>query len=212
MDIYCFGDSITFGEFDTERGGWVDRLKTACMARFVATGQPGDSVFNLGISGETTRMMRARFGAELQARFDAEVRSLVLLAYGANDAAESEGSLRVPRDEYVDNLAWAIDEARRLGCEVWLVNVTPVAPSADGVRSATGRLRANAVLARYNEALRELSRSKSVELLDVNAAFRAHELTSLFVADGLHPNAKGHALVFEVVQARLSRQSLSLRE
>src|SRR5689334_11923117 len=53
MDIYCFGDSITYGECDTERGGWVDRLKTARMA-------PEVSVFNLGIGGETSRMMRAR--------------------------------------------------------------------------------------------------------------------------------------------------------
>ena len=203
MDIYCFGDSITFGEYDTERGGWVDRVKTECMARHVATGEPADSVFNLGIGGETTRMMRARLKTELATRLDVDARSLVVLAYGANDAAESEGTFLVSREEYVENLAWAIDEARRLRCDAWLVNVTPMAAAADGVRNASGRLRSNAVVARYNDALRELSQSKAVELLDVNAAFRAHELASLFAPDGLHPNAKGHTVIFEMVRERL---------
>ena len=27
MDIYCFGDSITLGEYDTERGGWDGWIK-----------------------------------------------------------------------------------------------------------------------------------------------------------------------------------------
>lgn len=151
MDIYCFGDSIALGEYDTERGGWVDRIKTECMARFVARGEPEDCVFNLGIGGETTRMMRARLKAELETRLDVSAHSQVILAYGANDAAESGGSILVPLEEYVENLSWAIDEARRLRCEAWLLNLTPVSPTADGV----------------------------------------------------HPNAAGHALICEVVRARL---------
>jgi hypothetical protein len=98
--------------------GWVDRLKTECMARFVARGEPDDCVFNLGIGGETTRMMRSRLKTELETRLDASERSLVMLAYGANDAAESAGSVLCPQEEYVENLSWAIEQARRLHCEV----------------------------------------------------------------------------------------------
>ena len=204
MDIYCFGDSITFGDYDAERGGWVDRLKADGMARSVASGQEDGAVVNLGIGGETTGMMRSRLTSELEARLDAGARSLVVLAYGANDAADLDGRFRVPQEEYVENLSWAIDEARRLRCEVWLMNVTPVAPAADGIRNASGRLRSNAVVARYNAALEVLSQRKSVELLDVNGAFPRDELASLFVADGVHPNAEGHARICARVRERLA--------
>jgi lysophospholipase L1-like esterase len=201
MDIFCFGDSITLGEYDTERGGWVDRLKIACMARFVAGGDAEeDCIFNLGIGGETTRMMRARLTNELEARLDPDVRSLVILAYGANDAAEADGQFLVPLDEYVANLSWAIDEARAHRCDVAFVNVTPIAPQADGVPNRNGRLRANGVVARYNEALAELARRMSVELVDVHGLLSAH----MFSADGIHPNAEGHASIAARVGERLS--------
>jgi len=203
MDIYCFGDSITLGEYDTERGGWVDRLKTECMKRFVALGQPEDCVFNLGIPGETTQGMRARLTNELAARWDPDARSLVILAYGANDAAESDGSMQVPVEAYVENLSWAIDEVRARTCDAWLVNVTPVAPAADGVRNPWGRLRSNAAVAPYNDALAELARQKSAALIDVNSAFRTHEHASRFVADGVHPDAAGHALISEILLRRI---------
>ncbi|HEY7956801.1 MAG TPA: SGNH/GDSL hydrolase family protein [Polyangia bacterium] len=206
VHCYCFGDSITYGDSDTERGGWVARLKTECLARS-ACGELGADVFNLGIGGETTRLMRARFSPELEARLEGGARSLVTLAYGANDAAESDGSFLVPEKEYAENLAWAIDEARRQGCEVWLLNVTPLAPAADGVRSlGSGRLRSNALVSRYNDLLRQLAHQKRAELLDVHAAFMRHDLSSLFAPDGLHPNAEGHALIANLVGKRLLRK------
>jgi lysophospholipase L1-like esterase len=204
MDIYCFGDSITLGEYDGERGGWVDRLKTECIARFLARGEPDDCVFNLGIGGETTQRMRVRFKHELATRVDPSVQSLLLLAYGAVDSVESGGRFLVPREEYVENIDWAIDQAREHRCEVWILNVTPVAPAADGVRTASGRLRSNDVVSRYNEALRGLSRTKATELIDVNSAFGTHERTSLFAPDGVHPNAAGHALIHGLVHDRRS--------
>lgn len=204
MDIYCFGDSITYGASDGERGGWVDRLKTACLARHLEGG-PDVDVFNLGIGGETTRMMRSRLSAELAARLEPGPPSRVTLAYGANDAADAGEGLRVPLEEYVDNLSWAIDEARRVGCEVWLLNVTPVASWMDGVRNAAGRLRSNAMVARYNAALAALAEQKSAGLIDVNGALGQHAPQAVFVADGVHPNAHGHALICALVEQGLVR-------
>jgi lysophospholipase L1-like esterase len=58
-------------------------------------------------------------------------------------------------------------------------------------------------VSRYNDALRELSQRKSAGLIDVNGTLRKHELGSVFVADGVHPNAEGHALICNLVQERL---------
>jgi lysophospholipase L1-like esterase len=150
-------------------------------------------------------MMRGRLASELRARLDAGRRWLVTLAYGANDAAEAGGKFLVPIEEYVENLEWAIDEVGRLGGEAVLLGITPVAPSVDGARNAGGRLRSNAAIARYNEALAGLAKRKSAALIDVNGEFAKRETSALFVADGVHPNAKGHALIFELVRDRLLR-------
>lgn len=203
MNIYCFGDSITFGEYDTEKGGWVNRLKIDCMAHFIARGEAEKCVFNLGIGGETTRLMRPRFKRELETRLENDQASLVILAYGANDAAEINAQLRVPLPEYVENLDAVIDEARSRKCEVGLVNITPVAPVADGVRNPAGRLRSNTVIRQYNTALADLARRQSAVLIDANSAFHARGLSSLFVSDGVHPNADGHALIHELIRKRL---------
>ncbi len=203
MNILCFGDSITRGENDGERGGWVDRLKVYCISRFLNRKDHEECVFNLGIGSENTRMMRLRFIPELKARIAPTSRSIVTLAYGANDAAEKNGMFSIPVDEYVENLSWAIDEARGMGCEVWLLNITPVAAVADGIRNSSGRLRANTNVAQYNEALEHLAQTKQAGFIDVNREFRKYELSSLFVDDGVHPNWKGHTLIFNLVRDRI---------
>lgn len=204
MDIFCFGDSITFGEYDIESGGWVDRLKTSCMAGYIVQGQSDDSVFNLGIGGETTRGMRARFETELKTRLNATQRSLITLAYGANDAArETSGETLVPQKEFIDNLSLAIGIGRSLKCEILLLNITPVSLGREGVPTPSGRRRFNEVVDRYNTALEELARQQSVELLDVNGEFKKKELSSLFVDDGVHPNAEGHRLISDLVRERV---------
>src|SRR5262249_30514959 len=142
---------------------------------------------------------------ELETRLNRAARSLVMLAYGANDAAESGGSFLVPPEEDVENLSWAIGELRALGCEVWLLNVTPVTAAAEGaLHPVSGRLRSNAFVSSYNDALRALSQRTSAELIDVCSPLRKHDLATVFVADGVHPNAKGHAVIFETVRERLA--------
>ena len=47
MTICVFGDSITWGASDYEKGGWVERLKTYLMKN-----KNDVDVYNLGVSGE----------------------------------------------------------------------------------------------------------------------------------------------------------------
>lgn len=208
MEIYCFGDSITRGENDHLQGGWADRLKRLCIERFVKRGGEEICVFNLGIGGETTAGLRTRFLPELDARLDPESRSLVLLGYGANDAAQAGGRFLVAIDEYRRHLAACIDEAAGRKAEVLLLNATPVAASRDGVANASGRVRRNSWIRDYNRALEELGRERKVGLIDVNSAFMSRGSDSLFVSDGLHPNPAGHALIFELVCRELARVSV----
>ena len=200
MDIFCFGDSITRGENDAARGGWVDRLKVACIRRYLREGGGERCVFNLGIGGETTREIKRRFAAELGARRDPAKRSVVILEYGANDAARIGNSFAVPVGAFSANLSGCIDEARRRRCEVFLLNITPVAGDSRGVRSPGGKLRKPLFIRRYNAALSALASEKKAVLIDVHARFATHDLCALFGPDGVHPNAAGHALIYRAVK------------
>jgi lysophospholipase L1-like esterase len=202
IDVVCFGDSITRGESDAERGGWCDRLKTAGIARYQERGRDEECVFNLGIGGENTDSLRERFVSELKARFDADSDLFVLLAYGANDAAKVDGKPVVPLERYLENLAFCVEETRKLDGTPLLLTITPVAKSADGVVNKNGRLRSNATIRLYNDALRTAAAEQGVEILDAHAEFLKHDLEALFVPDGVHPNAKGHAVIFEAVKRR----------
>ena len=56
-----FGDSITYGAWDKQNGGWVNRLRLA-----YENSQPNDrfNFFNLGISGENILEVNERFDRE----------------------------------------------------------------------------------------------------------------------------------------------------
>lgn len=201
--IFCFGDSITRGESDALHGGWVDRLKTLCLRRSLETGGEESCVYNLGVSAETTRSARSRFAAELGARLEDGESPLVLLAYGANDAARRGVAPLVPLDAYLDNLRACVEETRRRRGEALLLTITPVASAADGIPNARGTVRSNALIREYNAALGAFSRERGVEVLDVHAEFARRGPETLFAADGVHPNAAGHGAIFRLIRKRL---------
>jgi lysophospholipase L1-like esterase len=203
MKIFCYGDSITRGENDDRHGGWADRLKTLCVKRHLELGGEEACVYNLGIGGEDTRSLRTRFVPELNARRANGERFVVMLGYGANDAARRAGAPAVPVGSYLDNLRFCVDETRRQGGDVLLLNVTPVAAAADGVPNARGTLRSNERIRAYNDALRTAFADQGAAVLDVHAEFMKRDLETLFVPDGVHPNASGHEAIYRLVKARL---------
>lgn len=54
INCLCFGDSITYGEYDGVSGGWTEILKRYFHSRFINENIEELNVFNLGIGGETT--------------------------------------------------------------------------------------------------------------------------------------------------------------
>ena len=62
--ICVFGASVTKGAWDTEMGGWVNRLRLD-LEDFKKRKY---SVYNLGISGDTTESLLERIDSECKAR------------------------------------------------------------------------------------------------------------------------------------------------
>src|SRR5438105_4903694 len=87
------GDSITYGFWDTQ-GGWAGRLRNFLDQRCLEVNDPETlnttrytAVYNLGIPGDTSRGLNARFESEVKPRFDPEQEAITFIAIGTNDAA-----------------------------------------------------------------------------------------------------------------------------
>ena len=97
MNILIFGDSIAWGAFDTQAGGWADRLKALTFQDYKDT-----DFYNMSINGDTTRGLLKRLELDIQSRKS----NMVIIALGTNDSLfdeDSEDHL-VPFVEFQENL------------------------------------------------------------------------------------------------------------
>ena len=63
MNVLIFGDSITWGAYDPEQGGWATRLRN-----YFEEKDNDIDVYNLGISGDTTADLLERIEIEAKSR------------------------------------------------------------------------------------------------------------------------------------------------
>ncbi len=209
MRILFFGDSIAQGLWDTEHGGWVERLKRDYDRQFVMGGLTGEdhSVFNLSISGDTTNEVLARFDAEAKARVWRGQPLAVVIAVGTNDARIDGDIAFMDRDRYAENLKAIIAKAKQVTDKVLLVGLpacdelstTPVAWNPD-ITYTNGRLE------QFEQTATSVATAANVLFVPLFSTFRlrAAEGAQLW-ADGLHPNETGHMLIFEQVKPALDR-------
>lgn len=208
MQILVFGDSITQGFHDTECGGWVSRLFAYCNK--IVLDSDFDtyiSVFNFGVSGDRSSELVKRFEKELHSRGDTEP-TITILAIGINDSIKhiESGENWCPIREYEDNVRGMIDQASKKG-KVLLVGLTDIqeeilTPIPWFTEYALYRSDRNI----YDQKLKEIAIDMNctyISLFDLFADSQSELLT-----DGLHPNAKGHRLIFERVKSVLETEGI----
>ncbi|MGF6419463.1 acyl-CoA thioesterase-1 [Stenotrophomonas sp. AN71] len=178
--VVFFGDSIT--------EGWG---KEGSASFF-----PGKHWLNRGISGQTTAQMLLRFSQDVLAL---QPQVVVILA-GTNDLAGNTGPATQAMIE--DNLHAMVDLARAHGIAVVLASVLPVSdyPWMPGTTPAP-KVRA------LNTALRRYAGAKQLVYLDYYTpmANAAGGLDPQLADDGVHPTAKGYALMAPLAEAAVKR-------
>lgn len=192
--IICFGDSITRGENDNEKGGWVDRLKAYCMKLFLRNRKDEICVFNMGIGGETTEGLIKRFVNEFDTRLLKDGNNIVTLAYGANDIASLNGKNAVSIEKFRDNLNLCIDYALKHNATVYLINILPVIEDDNNTKKRSPK-----DILRYNDILLSIAQKQNINLVDVHSKFD-FDKEELLTYDSVHPNAKGHEKIFNIVK------------
>jgi lysophospholipase L1-like esterase len=179
--VVFYGDSIT--------DGWGRRPDTGEFF----TGRP---YVNRGISGQTTPQMVVRFRQDV---IDLHPAAVVILA-GTNDVAGNTGPMTPEMTE--DNFRSMIDLAKANGIRVIVASITPAAdyPWRKGLVPGP-KIKA------LNNWLQGYCVNHSVTYLDYYSALVGEdggmkEGTSF---DGVHPNAKGYAIMGPLAQAAIDK-------
>ena len=187
MTIGIWGDSIIYGEGDSEALGWVGRLRKSQLKN-------DSSLYNFGICGDTSAGLLKRFKIEAEATNP----DIIIFAVGINDSKypnDSNESL-VPPKEYLTNLEELISQARKFTNNIFIVSATKVDNEWESVR---GSRFMNEVIESYNELMRGTAEKHSIEFVDM---FEVLDPAS-DLSDGLHPNRKGYQKMFEVIKSRI---------
>lgn len=206
--VLIFGTSNTLGCFD-EKGGWADRLKQFCMKKQLKTKDYWCLVYNLGISGNTSKDIVERFEAETKARNKDTESSVVILDVGTNDSLFFNGKQRhwVAPEEYESNLRWLAKHAATFVPNVFFKKLLPVyEPAVDPVPWVPEASYKTEYVNRYNEILAAVSADTDVPIIDPTPVFK-DPLENCFV-DGVHPTSEMHEKIFEIVRDELVQRNL----
>jgi acyl-CoA thioesterase-1 len=181
MRLIFIGDSIVAGSGDDECRGWVRRVGSASRRAGV-----DHTPYNLGIGGDTTADVLARWEHEVTRRLNPEIENRLAIQVGVNDARD--GVEREPQASLAD-LAELVEAVRGTGLKPLVVGPIPTAQAAESDRIGALSERFAALCAEHGVAFIELHAG-----LHASGSFHAS-----LTADGYHPDAEGYDQIAQVV-------------
>ena len=199
MSTICvFGDSTAWGAWDTEKGGWVNRLWLLFAEKKEDT---EDTIYNLSIDGGTTDTMLARFEEEAKTR-GADV---LIFQSGGNDAAyeHKEGNYQVPLDKFKENIEEIIQRAKKIADKIMFVSFKNVDEKRTKPVSWIDIYYTNENIGKYNGVMKEICDKHNIPFLSIFGLLADEDLE-----DGLHPNSAGHKKIFEKVKEFLIKNKI----
>jgi acyl-CoA thioesterase I len=185
--VLFFGDSHVAGVGDPEGKGWVGRV----VAESFRLGHPL-TAYNLGVRGETSQHVAARWHAEALPRLAPAVEGRVVLSFGANDTNVEDGTLRVSRERSCAALTAILTGAADVGLSVLMVGPAPV-------DDPTQNERIRSLSAAFEEVC-GLSGAMFVSVVDPLLASQAW-MREVAADDGAHPAADGYEVLSKLVIA-----------
>lgn len=189
MKICVFGDSIVWGAFDSEQGGWTNRLRN------YFEGEDKDvDVYNLGVSGDNTEDLLKRFAVEAVAREP----DVIVFAIGTNDSQYigSKDNPRVPIDVFRENLKKLIGQAQKFTPRVLFVGLGIVDEAKTmPIPWDTKKYYDNENMRAYDAVIQSVCAENDIPVLSMHDVLQVGDLH-----DGLHPNPQGHQKMFDYIK------------
>jgi len=196
--ILVFGASITYGAWDRE-GGWVQRLR-----KFLDEKTLTFRIYNLGITGNTTKELLERFEFEAKQRFKLKERDdrIIIFSIGINDSqfVISKNDLRTKPEKFTENIQKLIGLAKKFNSKIAFLGLTPVdelkTTPTSWDRDKTYK---NENVRKYNEIIKSVCKENNISFIEIFEKWIKSDYKKL-LEDGLHPNSEGHQKIFEIVK------------
>lgn len=192
MNICIFGDSITWGAYDPQNGGWANRLRNY----FEERGEDSD-VYNLGISGDSTADLLERIEIEAKAR----EANLIVFAIGVNDAQfiHSTNSNRISDVDFENNIKKLFEIAKKFTPKIIFVGLTPVDEAkTKPIPWNTDKTYTNERIKNFDKIIDDFCSKNNLKFIPINDLLNNDDLI-----DGLHPNTQGHIKIFKRVKPEI---------
>ena len=194
-NIIVFGDSIAWGAYDQEKGGWVERLRLRLAPHDI-------DVYNCGVSGNRTADLLKRLENEAKARSGRE-NVIIMIAIGINDATFIRPLRKneVSKEDFEKNLTQIYRKALQITKSVIAMGLIKIDDSKTRPLSwDTGKELRDADAQAYERIAQQVSGQAGIPFIAVRDLLKPSDLY-----DGLHPNSKGHNKIFKEVEGFLKK-------
>lgn len=203
MRVLVFGDSITQGFWDVD-GGWVSRIRKHFDQQMIdGTDYDPPTIFNLGVSGDSSDDVLARFENETKVRAKEEL--AIVIAIGVNDARTKAGVNYSDTNRYKQNLSEILRLAKQYTSKVLFVGLTPCVEERSNPVSWGDTGYTNNRIKEFDDTLRSFCKENQALFVEVLEPFIKAEAEQELLPDSLHPNDKGHRLIADLVKPHLEQ-------
>lgn len=206
MNIYFFGDSISFGQGISVDLTWVNRMAQELHQQY---GRDKVTVINASINGNTTRMALERMPYDIQSH-NVDV---LVVGFGMNDCnywVTDKGVPRVSPKAFKANLEEIVERAFHFGAKEVLLRTNHPSPRKDYMINTGITYGESNHL--YNNIIREIAEDNSqIKFVDIERQFDRYtmehgiELRQLTLPDGVHLSLQGHDVYFECMYPVISQ-------
>ena len=198
--IFAFGDSIVAGRKLPGSQSWISRISDFFMENY-----PGETLmYNLGVTGEGSAGLLERITRDLSIRTKYRLPddfTLTFIATGLNDSKLFERRVQASYNIFESNVRKIIKISKKYSNLVVVMGLTRVSEKIPlDFRNQT--------IAGYNDILRRVSVDEGLLFVDIFDVW-PNEQRSVYSEDGVHPNADGHAFIFEQVLSVLRQIKVS---
>jgi lysophospholipase L1-like esterase len=204
MRVLVFGASVTQGFWDTE-GGWVQRLRKYYDEKQVKDwSQEIPTVFNLGVSGDSTTEILKRLENETTAR-QSDRGLAFIFSVGINDSFETgDGEINLTPEQYAANYEKIITIASKYSDKIMLLGLQYCDEARTKPVAWANIHYRNERIKTFDSIAESLANKLGVSYLSIFDIFKEKfENGQNIYQDGLHPNNEGHQLIFETVRPAL---------
>lgn len=176
-----FGDSITYGLYDKEMCGWVNRVRQELENK-----NKNNFVINLGIPGQNSTNIKNRFEIELKNRYNNTDNFILIYAIGIKDASILKNDLN-HINIFKENIKYIIDITRKYTNNIYFIGL--IEPNYSKRKEYT---KENVFL--IDDTIKTICENNKVNYIKVRDKIKDNLLV-----DGLHPNEEGHKILSKVI-------------